>query len=198
MFIFSLTANCIDEDFNASLVVLRVKPFKESHTAANICDVVQDVLDDYKIPSYKVHMIVHDNAANMVKGIADTGFKGLSCFLHTLQLVIHDAILEQRIIKDILANCRQITGHFNHSSLAYSKLEELQKQHSLRQHKLIQDVSTRWNSTYLMLERIAEQKLAIATYCAQVPNLPVFDANKWTLIGKCSSLLKIFHVTTER
>jgi hypothetical protein len=159
---------------------------------------IQDVVDDYKIPPHKVHMIVHDNAANMVKGVTNTGFNSLSCFLHTNQLVIHDAIFEQRIIKDIIANCRQITGHFNHSSLSYTKLEELQKQHSLPKHKLIQDVPTRWNSTYFMLERIFEQKNAIANYCAEIPNLPVFDANKWGLIGKCSYLLKFFHQATER
>lgn len=195
---FSLTANCIDENFNTSMVVLRVKPFPDSHTASNICEIVQDVVDEYKIPPYEVHMIVHDNAANMVKGIANTGFNSLSCFLHTCQLVVLDAIFEQRIMKDIIANCRQITGHFNHSPSAYAKLEALQTQHNLPKHKLIQDVSTRWNSTYLMLERIFEQKTAIANYCADVPNLPVFDANKWALIGKCSKLLKIFHETTLR
>ena len=133
----------------------------------------------------------------MLKGISNTGYSSLSCFLHTIQLVIHDAIFEQRVMKDIITNCRQITGHFNHSSLAYIKLHELQKQHNLPQHKLIQDVTTRWNSTYLMLERIYEQKTAIASYCGEIPNLPVFDANKWGLIGKCSILFKMFHQSTQ-
>ena len=62
----------------------------------------------------------------------------------------------------------------------------------------MQDVPTRWNSTYFMLERMHEQKNAVANYCLNAPNLPAFDANKWTLMGKCSSLLKIFHQTTTR
>ena len=155
-------------------------------------------MEEYEIPSYKVHMIVHDNAANMNRAVANTGFNSLNCFLHTAQLVIHDAIFEQRMIKDIIANCRQIASHFNHSTLAYTKLEEIQIQHNLPKHKLIQDVATRWNSTFFMLERIFEQKSAIANYCAEIPNLPIFDANKWGLIGKCSLLLKIFHSTTQR
>jgi hypothetical protein len=188
----------LDEEFNPSLVVLRVKPFPGSHTANNISNTLQEVVDDYNIPPYKIHVVVHDNAANMIKGIADTGYNSLSCFLHTTQLVIHDAIFEQRLIKDIITNCRQITGHFNHSQLAYTKLQDIQTQNNLPHHKLIQDVSTRWNSTYMMLERIFEQKSAIAAYCAQVPNLPVFDANKWALVGKCSTILKTFHETTQR
>ena len=193
-----MTADCLDENFKQSQIVLRVKPFPGSHTANNICNVVQEVIDDFKIPHYKVHMIVHDNAANMIKGISDTGYNSLSCFLHTSQLIIHDAIFEQRIMKDIIANCRQITGHFNHSSLAYFKLEELQKQNNLPQHKLIQDVATRWNSTYLMLDRINEQRSALAAYCSEVPNLPVFDANKWGLINKCTKILNMFHQMTIR
>lgn len=173
-------------------------PFPVAHTGSNISDVVQEVVEQYKIPPYKIHMIVHDNAANMIKGITNTGYSSLSCFLHTCQLVIHDAIFEQRIIKDIITNCRQITGHFNHSPSAYIKLESLQKQHGLKTHKLVQDVSTRWNSSYLMLERIAEQKAALTSYCADVPNLPVFDANKWMLIEKLVNLLEIFHNMTLR
>ena len=148
----------MDNNFNQSAVVLRVKPFPESHTDANICDVVQDVVDEYNIPPSKIHFIVHDNAVNITKGIANTGYKGLSCFLHTTQLVIRNSIFEQRTMKDIISNCRRITGHFNHSALAYSKLENLQAQHDLPRHKLIQEVTTRWNSTYAMLDRIYEQK----------------------------------------
>ena len=135
---FSLTSHCIAEDFNQSCVVLRVKPFPTSHSASNI----SDVMEEYEVPSYKVHVIVHDNAANMNRAVANTGFNSLNCFLHTTQLVIDDAIFEQRMIEDIIANSRQIARHFNHSTLAYTKLEELQIQHSLPEHKLIQDVTT--------------------------------------------------------
>ena len=64
---------------------------------------------------------------------------------------MHDCIFKQRIVKDI-SQCKQIVGHFSHSPLAYNKLEQLQKRHDLPQHKLVQDVPTRWNSTYFMLE----------------------------------------------
>ena len=49
-----------------------------------------------------------------------------------------------------------------------------------------------------MLERIFEQKNAIVKYCADSTHLPSFDGNKWSLIGKMTSLLKIFHKTTIR
>lgn len=194
----SLTAHCTDINFERKTVVLRVAPFPGSHTASNIADMIESVIQEFKIPSYKIHIFVRDNGANIVRGIQDTGYGSLSCFLHTLQLVVHDSIFEQRLVKDIIANCKQIVGHFSHSALAYNKLAALQKQHDLPEHKLIQDVPTRWNSTYFMIERIVEQKAAVANYCLDTPNLPVFDANKWTLLGKLTALLKIFHKITVR
>lgn len=194
----SLTAHCVNNKFERKVLVLRVAPFSGSHTAARIAEVIESVMVDFKIPSYKIHVIVRDNGANIVKGIVETGYSGLACFLHTLQLVIQDVLFEQRIINDIIANCKKIVGHFSHSALAYSKLETLQKQHELPEHKLVQDVATRWNSTYLMLERLNEQKKAITSYCVDTPNMPVFDANKWNLISKLTSILKIFHNATVR
>ena len=194
----SLTGHCIDNNFERKVLVLRVAPFHGSHTSARISEVIENIISDFEIPSFKVHVIVRDNGANMVKGIADTGYSGLSCFLHTLQLVIHDILFEQRMVKEVITIAKKIVGHFNHSSLACGKLLELQKQHELPQHKLVQDVSTRWNSTYFLLERLCEQKKAVASYCVDTANMPVLDANKWNLIAKLTTLLKVFHTTTVR
>ena len=96
----SFTGHCVNKSFNNISVVLRVIPFPELHTAANICTTIQEIMEEFKILPSEIHLIVRDNAANVVKGVTDTGYDGLSCFLHTLQLVIHDCIFEQRIIKD--------------------------------------------------------------------------------------------------
>ncbi|XP_077975170.1 zinc finger BED domain-containing protein 4-like [Styela clava] len=147
---------------------------------------------------YKVHVFARDNGSNMVRGIADTGYDALPCFLHTLQLVLKDSILEQDVIKELLEQCKRIVSHFSHSALANNKLTKLQKQHALPQHKLLNSVPTRWNSIYLMLERMFEQKVAIANYVLDTPNLPTIDANKWNLMGKLVKLLEIFHKVTVR
>ena len=62
----------------------------------------------------------------------------LSCFIHTLQLVIHYAIFSQRAVKDLITKCWQIVGHFSHSALACQKLKDIQIRLELPKHKLIQ------------------------------------------------------------
>lgn len=50
---------------------------------------------------------------------------------------------------------------FHRSTTATAILKTKQILLELPQHKLIQDVSTRWNSTYEMLQRYAEQQPAV-------------------------------------
>ena len=65
--------------------------------------------------------------------------------------MIKDSLHEQRIINDAIAQCRSIVSHFSNSSLACAKLNELQE-HKIPEYSLVQDVTTRWNSTFLMLQ----------------------------------------------
>lgn len=102
---------------------------------------------------------------------------------------MHDAIFAQRKIIDIIAKCRKIVSHFNHSSLACTKLKIIQKDLKLPTHKLIQDVVTRWNSTYYMLSRLYEQKQAVTVYATEY-DIPTLDAHQWHLIGNIIIVLK--------
>ena len=83
------------------------------------------MLAKWNIKPEQVHLIIRDNASDMVKAMSDGGFEDLGCFAHMLQLVIHDGIFCQRTIKDALAICRNIVGHFKRSPLAYSHLKTI-------------------------------------------------------------------------
>ena len=74
-----------------------------------------------------------------------------------LQLSINkDLGLSQ--ISRLSAASRKLVGHFKHSAIAMTALKDKQVQLHINQHHLIQDVSTRWNSTYFMFERLLEQR----------------------------------------
>ena len=64
------------------------------------------MLSKWNIDNEQVHLIVRDNASNMVKTMSDGDFEDLRCFAHTLQLIINDGIFSQRAVIDLLAICR--------------------------------------------------------------------------------------------
>lgn len=61
-------------------------------------------------------------------------------------------------ISKALGAARCLVEHFKRSKLASSKLKTKQKQMGTPEHKLVQDFSTRWNSTYYMMTRLLEQR----------------------------------------
>uniref|UniRef100_A0A1A8D420 HAT C-terminal dimerisation domain-containing protein n=1 Tax=Nothobranchius kadleci TaxID=1051664 RepID=A0A1A8D420_NOTKA len=151
----------------------------------------------WHIPKDRVHVILRDNARNMTKAMADAGFPSLGCMSHNLQPAIHDAVLSQRSISDIIAKWRHIVGHFRHSPLAYARLQSVQKQLGQPTKRLQQDVSTRWNSTYYMLRSLLEQKRALGVYAADFELPATFTSSQWDLIESTTLLLEPFEELTK-
>ena len=107
--------------------------------------------------------MVTDNAANVVAAVRHTGWTHVPCFAHTLNLVVSEAIKADTKIHQLRKSCRDIVSFFHHSVKASEKLKEIQLKLGIPETKLIQEVETRWNSTYFMSERITEQHQAITT-----------------------------------
>ncbi|KAL1268495.1 hypothetical protein QQF64_033858 [Cirrhinus molitorella] len=61
----------------------------------------------------------------------------------------------------LLAKIRKIVTFFHRSTTAAHVLKTKQELLQLPNHKLIQDISTRWNSSYNMIERYLEQHTAV-------------------------------------
>ena len=110
----------------------------------------------------------------------------LSGFIHTIQLCIHDSILSQQSVKEILTCCRRLVTHFHHSLTA--KLEAIQEQLGTNKHMLIQDATTRWNSSYNMIERMLGQRVPLATYTADHATQSILNSFQWGLLDK------VFHI----
>ena len=113
----------------------------------------------------------------------------MSAAVEIKQLFINDGLLTQRFFNDILKNCRKIVGHFSHSPTASARFAELQQQLGVPVKKLIQDIQTRWNSTFYMLQRIFEQKAVLVQYAAD-HDIPHFTAQNWSMIEKVIDLLQ--------
>ncbi|KAK7886511.1 hypothetical protein WMY93_026132 [Mugilogobius chulae] len=153
----SLTAQWLDEDFNLHKTTLHSQELPGSHTADAISQAFEGMLETWHIAKGKVHVVLRDNARNMIKALSQCGLSSLGCMAHTLQLAVHEAVLSQRSISDCIAIGRKTVGHFKHSQVATRALVDLQTKLGMKPARLQQDVSTRWNSTFYMLRSLLQQ-----------------------------------------
>lgn len=90
---------------------------------------------------------------------------------------------------DVLKKCRSLVSHYNHSTKSYERLYDIQ------QDKIYLSIN-RWNSVYLIFERILEQKSAITLDLQNVKRK--FVPRDWKLIEGYVEVLKtIFEATKE-
>ena len=80
------------------------------------------------------------------------------CAAHRLQNAIRHGLNASPAVVKLLALSRKMVGHFKHSALTTNALNAKQREMQPRSEpkKVAQDVPTRWNSTYFMLQRLLE------------------------------------------
>ncbi|KAL7876928.1 hypothetical protein SRHO_G00035710 [Serrasalmus rhombeus] len=112
-------------------------------------------------------------------------FQHMPCVAHILQRSV-TVCLDSCGFNDVLAKCRKIVGHFRHKGHLDQENEPL-----------IQDVSTRWNSTLFMIRRLLKNKEAVkATLDKQRHKLVLLSAAEWTELEKLAAILEpCRHVT---
>ncbi|CAH1244377.1 ZBED1 [Branchiostoma lanceolatum] len=102
-----------------------------------------------------------DNARAMINAsnMAGAGIS-LGCFAHTLNLAAQK-LLEVKALSTLLSTIRPVITYFRKSYLAKLILKGKQVALGIPTNALILDCKTRWNSTYLMIERFIQQYPAI-------------------------------------
>lgn len=154
----TITAHFVNQQFELCSRVLQTRDLPEAHTGENVGHLLQDAALEW---GCKVSVITTDNAANMkiAAKTADIPIH-LGCFAHTLNLA-SGKVLDLREVSNMLGKMRSVVGYLHRSTTAASLFSKKQSMLQLPCHKLIIDVRTRWNSSFLMVERFMEQQVAI-------------------------------------
>ena len=201
-----LLANYITKDWRRAKVCLACSPFDESHTGENVARWVETECDKWGITE-DVGVVTTDTAANMIKMMEylPVHFLHGDCINHVLQLVIKDELLEKPSVKNLIQTCRKICTYANQAvgfaqCVITTQIEAgTEKRLCLN---LLQDVVTRWNSTFLMLKRFLVLQPVLRTILLDQDWQKKLEVNisnaEWGLMEKVVKVLGVFYEATLR
>ena len=169
--------------------------YNEKCTSQELSDFLMATVKKWNIEN-KISAVVTDNAPNIVGAIKLNNWRHISCFAHVLNIGIQHGLEK---LKPIINKIKSIVEFFKQSSGACHKLQNIQKQNGFENLKLIQECKTRWNSAYLMMERIIKLKEPVLSTLAITNNsLNCISDDEWEVVYSACKLLKVFdELTTE-
>jgi hypothetical protein len=182
----AVTAHFITADWELLEAVLDCAPFGGSHTGERIQDKVLEILEDFDISTEAVQALVSDTASNVKKAGELLPFAWFGCANHMLELTC-GKLLDSIEYAPVLAKCRKLVRWFKKSGAA---LEELQAACDFVRPAVgfkmpVQDVKTRWSSTYKMLLRLLELRRPLeAMLKARIDDAAAAAANRAGRAGR--------------
>lgn len=110
-----------------------------------------------------------------------------------------DEIPSHLSIYSMIAKCKKIVGHFHLSTKSMAILRAEMKNRNLSITDLIQEVPTRWNSTFFMLNRVYKLLDAIHIVKPKIKNadIPNLEAEEIEAFPEILAILEIFNEATE-
>ncbi|KAJ8362710.1 hypothetical protein SKAU_G00115410 [Synaphobranchus kaupii] len=194
----TVTAHYIDDEWEMKDVVLKTTEITTDHKAENVAACIGEILDEYSIKREAVIAVTTDNASNYINAVEKhLGAVSVPCVAHTINLAVQKG-LAVKAIGTPISRLKATALHFNKSTTDSYRLENKQMQLEVKPAKLINDCPTRWNSTYDMVCRAAEQQVPVAAVIMdkKLAHLEL-STNEWTVMEKVCDVLKPFKVATE-
>ncbi|KAL2922049.1 putative AC transposase [Bienertia sinuspersici] len=200
----SLTAHYVDKNWKLQKRILAFTFLPPPHTGAALAEKVITLLKQWGIDK-RVASITLDNAStndSMVEGlkydldlVCNGDYFHVRCCAHILNLIVQEGLKE---IDGAVLKVRECVKYCKGSQGRKQKFLHCVQHVSLDSKRgLRQDVPTRWNSTYLMLDSALFYKKAFL-------HLQKTDANfvhcpnseEWSKIEKICKFLQVFHEVT--
>ncbi|XP_059443839.1 zinc finger BED domain-containing protein RICESLEEPER 2-like isoform X2 [Corylus avellana] len=203
-----VTCHFIDSDWHLHRHVLNLCNVSPPHTGVLIADALQKCFQDWEIEN-KIYSITVDNARendvamrilkndfNLKKSLSIGGnLFHVRCCAHITNLLVQDSLGE---IGDIIDCIREGIQYLVASEGRLKQFIDIAKQLQLTSKKLVLDVPTRWNSTYLMLVAALEFKEVFSMYKDMDTSFHwALRVDDWVKVENVCQLLQVFNNVTN-
>ncbi|KAL0818844.1 hypothetical protein ABMA28_008164 [Loxostege sticticalis] len=197
----SLTAHGINANFEYKNYCLEVMPFDGAqHSGINISSNLNTAFQDWGIQD-RVRAVVTDNAPNMSLAIREIqktyDVLPVKCLAHSLQLIIKASLFKDDMVNEMITKARSVIGHFSHSTSSSKILKEMQDALNIPNHVLIQDITTRWDSTLVALRRLLEQRIAVQACLPRIKCKVELTTEEWVMMEEVVNILRYFEEATK-
>ena len=196
------TAHFIDQaNWKLHSIVMGLFEKNGGSTADDVVEYCENQLTLFDLSYCEAIAVVTDTEATMIaagrlfveRSLQEGGkTKWLGCIDHLLQLVTKKAFSDLPMSEGTLKACRNLVNFFNSSSQATKKL--LGKQVEGRAVKPIQDVTTRWWSTYTMCDRLLRLKIYLSLLENEGDLTCNLTESQWLIVHDLHILLKPFMI----
>ncbi|CAB4496166.1 unnamed protein product [Rhizophagus irregularis] len=202
----SVTLHWIDDEWKMYCILLDLVPLHERHTGVTLANTMYTIINDFGLGE-KIIAITTDNASNMnvfgqnfTQLLSDNHGNVLSrrvrCAAHILNLVVRDGL--DAVGKSII-KARKFAIAIRSSQVLF---EELKKIFELKQRPFLVpeiDVSTCWNSTYIMIEKLRKIRELTDILVASNPLLKDISPNDedWKELDSLVTLLEPVYQATN-
>lgn len=192
-----VTAHFITNDWKIQSITLQCKR-EECNTAEEFENTFKGIMEEYSLQR-RVVAVVSDTEPTMSlfgKNIfKNEGIPWIGCVAHIFQLSTNKTGPSSSL-GHTLSCCRRLVGHFRKSPQRMAVLEKVCKLSGITFVRPIEDVSTRWWSTYRMIDRLIHLKPMIVIMASRVDQKTLRELNlteaQWSQVNDLSEILKPF------
>lgn len=185
----SVTVNFIDKNCNLNSHLLSCSKFSEKHASENLKHLLLEITENWGIHN-KIVACTSDNAANISLAVRLYQWGKHFCFVHSLNLIVQSSLNE---INETREKVKSIVEFFKRSTNASENLNKMQEQLGFTPTlTLIQDVVTRWNSTFDMFQRFVNLKIPIISTLSNLNCDVELSLNDWSTLTQSFSILEWF------
>ncbi len=205
----AIACHFLDKNWVKKTLLIEFQPLLNGHSAVEVFDVVKNLVTELDFES-KLGCITADSASSNIK-LADmimewysdksfsfSAFTHVRCLAHVVHLAAMEAVSE---IAHLLRNVRSYSEFISRSSKRNSHYLKSREEEGFTGRFLVSDVSTRWDSTYEMLNVFLDQQHVISRfqrlYSHQDDELHIFSNEEISTLTQITELLKPFQSATK-